>query len=403
MPTAVVFAAEADMALRFLTAGESHGPALTIIVEGMPAGVPVTGEIIDRDLRRRMAGHGRGGRMRIESDSVEIRAGVRFGRTLGSPVALGIANLDHASWLDAMRTDGTHPGAKTARAVTLPRPGHADLAGALKYGTHDAREISERASARETAARTAAGALARALLGPAGIEVTSYTVSVGDAVGPVVGDEGFDALLALPDDAPMRTPDDAARRAMIEAVDRARAAGDSVGGTFEVLARGVPAGLGSHVHWDRKLDGRLGGAVMSIPAVKAVSIGDGVENAGRRGSVTHDPIAYDAEAGRFRRDSNRAGGIEGGISNGETVRVRGYLKPVSTLPRPLPSADLVTKEALGASRERTDTIPIVAAGVVAEAVTCLVLADELLAKFGGDRLEETLRNLEAYRAELARF
>ena len=391
------------MALRLLTAGESHGPALTVVVEGMPAGVPVTSEAIDRDLRRRMAGYGRGGRMRIEKDAVEIRGGIRYGRTLGSPVALVIANLDHANWLEAMRPDGPHPGAEAARSVTLPRPGHADLAGALKYRTHDSREISERASARETAARTAAGALARALLAPAGIEVTSHTVSVGEASAPPVGDDRFDALVALEDDAPMRTLDEAACQAMIGEVDRARAAGDSVGGTFEVLARGVPPGLGSHVHWDRKLDGRLGGAVMSIPAVKAVSVGEGVESAARRGSVTHDPIGYDAEAGRFRRGSNRAGGIEGGISNGETIRVRGYLKPLSTLPRPLPSVDLVTKEALGASRERTDTIPIVAAGVVAEAMTCWVLADELLRKFGGDRLEETLRNLEAYRASLKGF
>jgi chorismate synthase len=391
------------MALRFLTAGESHGPALTVIVEGLPAGVAVAREAVDRELRRRMSGYGRGGRMSIEKDSVEILGGVRFGRTIGSPVSLLVRNLDHANWLEAMRTDGPHPGERAARAVSRPRPGHADLAGALKYGTHDARDVLERASARETAARTAAGALARALLAEGAIEVTSCTVSVGKAEAGEVRDEDFDRLLAIDDDAPMRTLDEAAGQAMIEAVERARAAGDSVGGVFEVLVRGVPPGLGSHVHWDRKLDGRLAGAIASIHAVKAVSIGEGIESASRHGSETHDPIAYDASEQRFRRGSNRAGGIEGGISNGEMIRVRGYLKPLSTLPRPLPSADLVTKEAFEATRERTDTIPIVAAGVVAEAMASLVVADELLIKFGGDHLRETLRNLEAYRASLREF
>jgi len=388
------------MALRFLTAGESHGPALTVIVEGLPAGVPVEPAKVDRELQRRMGGFGRGGRMKIEKDRAEILGGVRFGRTLGSPVSLLVRNLDFANWQEAMAPTGAHPGDEAARVVTRPRPGHADLAGALKYGTHDARDILERASARETAARTAAGALARALLAEAGIEVTSHTVSVGEASAGPLGEDAFDALLALDDDAPMRTVDPAACQAMIEAVERARKAKDSIGGVFEVLVRGAPPGLGSHVHWDRKLDGRLGGAVMSVPAVKAVSIGEGVESSSRHGSETHDPIVYDAGARRFDRESNRAGGIEGGISNGEVIRVRGYLKPLATLPRPLASADLVTKQAFEATRERTDTIPIVAAGVVAEAMACLILADELLIKFGGDRLEETLANLERYRAAL---
>jgi chorismate synthase len=391
------------MALRYLTAGESHGPALTVVVEGLPAGVPVERDRIDRELRRRMSGYGRGGRMKIERDAVEILGGVRFGRTLGSPVSLLVKNLDHENWLEAMRTDGPHPGEKAARAVSRPRPGHADLAGALKYGTHDARDVLERASARETAARTAAGALARGLLREAGVEITSCTLSVGDAVAPEPPDEAFPGLLELDDDAPMRTLDAAASKAMVDAVERARQAGDSVGGVFEVLVRGVPPGLGSHVHWDRKLDGRLAGALMSIHAVKAVSIGEGIESAARHGSETHDPIAYDEVERRFRRSSNRAGGIEGGISNGEMIRLRGYLKPLATLPRPLASADLVTKEAFEATRERTDTIPIVAAGVVGEAMTGLVLADELLVKFGGDRLEETLRNLAAYRESLRAY
>jgi len=391
------------MPLRFLTAGESHGPALTVIVEGLPAGVPVERERIDRQLLRRMAGHGRGGRMAIERDTVEILGGVRFGHTLGSPVSLMIRNLDHDNWREAMRVDGPAPDGDVSRSVSRPRPGHADLAGALKYGTHDARDVLERASARETAARTAAGALVRPLLLQAGIEVTSHTVSVGDARAPDLSDADFDALHLLADDAPMRTLDDGASQAMIAAVEQARAAGDSIGGVFEVLARGAPPGLGSHVHWDRKLDGRLAGAVVSIPAVKAVSIGDGVESAARRGSRTHDSIVYEAEAKRFARTTNRAGGIEGGISNGETIRVRGYLKPLATLPRPLPSADLGTKQPFDATRERTDTIPIVAAGVVGEAMISFVLADELLLKFGGDRLAETLRNLESYRAALRNY
>jgi chorismate synthase len=391
------------MGLRFLTAGESHGPALTVVVEGLPAGVPVEAERIDRDLRRRMAGYGRGGRMKIERDAVEILGGVRFGRSLGSPVSLVIRNLDHANWVEPMRVSGPHPGQQAARSVTRPRPGHADLAGALKYGTHDARDVLEWASARETAARTAAGAIARALLAEAAIGVTSHTVAVGDAAAPELSDTDFDALLTLDDDADLRTIDPEASRAMIDAIERARRAGDSLGGVFEVLVRGVPPGLGSHVHWDRKLDGRLAGAMMSIHAVKAVSIGDGIESAGRRGSETHDPIRYDAAERAFRRPSNRAGGIEGGMTNGETVRVRGYLKPLATLPRPLESADLVTKQSFEATRERTDTIPIVAAGVVGEAMVALVIADELLAKFGGDCLAETLRNLEAYRDSLREY
>jgi len=391
------------MAIRFLTAGESHGPALTVTVEGLPAGVPVDRASIDRELQRRMGGYGRGGRMKIENDRVEILAGVRFGSSLGSPIAMLIRNRDFANWLEAMSPDGPRPDDSVARAVTRPRPGHADLAGALKYGTHDARDILERSSARETAARTAAGAVAGCLLSEVGVEVTSHTVAVGDAWAAELGEDAFDALLALPDDAPMRTVDEAACRTMIEAVDAARKDGDSIGGVFEVLARGLPPGIGSHVHWDRRLDGTLGGAVMSIQAVKAVSIGEGIEGAARRGSEHHDPIHYDAEGDTFRRPSNRAGGIEGGMSNGEMIRVRGYLKPLSTLPRPLASIDLVSKEPFEAQRERTDTIPIVAAGVVGEAVVRLVLADELIRKFGGDRIDETRRNLEGYRASLRAF
>jgi chorismate synthase len=314
-----------------------------------------------------------------------------------------VRNLDFENWKEAMSPAGPHPGPDVARAVTRPRPGHADLAGALKYGTHDARDVFERSSARETAARTVAGTLAKILLEAAEIQVTSRTVAVGEATSPELEEGDFEALLDMPDDAPMRTTDAETIRAMITAVDGARAAQDSIGGVFEVLARGVPPGLGSHVHWERRLDGRLGGALLSIQAVKAVAVGEGVEGSARRGSEQHDAIAYDHSASRFSRSSNRAGGIEGGMSNGEMIRVRGYLKPLSTLPRPLPSADLETKQPFEAIKERTDTIPIVAAGVVGEAMVAWVLADELLTKFGGDRIDETLRNLAAYQESLRSY
>ncbi|HVQ35358.1 MAG TPA: chorismate synthase, partial [Candidatus Bathyarchaeia archaeon] len=349
------------------------------------------------------AGHGRGGRMAIEADAVEILGGVRHGRTLGSPVALVIRNRDHASWTEVMGVEAPEAPAGPDRRVTRPRPGHADLAGALKHGTHDARDILERASARETAARVAAGALAKILLAELGVVVTSRTAGVGAAKAPDAEAVAIDDLLALPDDAPMRALDPAAVAAMIAAVDAARAAGDSVGGAFEVLARGAPPGLGSHVHWDRRLDGRLGGALLSIPAVKAVAIGDGLETAAGAGSAAHDPIAYDEVRRTFVRPTNRAGGIEGGMTNGEIVRAVCYLKPLSTLPRALPSVDLVTKEPFSAATERTDTIPIVAAGVVGEAMVALVLADEVLVKFGGDALGDVVAAHDAYRRRLASF
>ena len=391
------------MGLRFLTAGESHGPALTAIVEGLPAGVPVERSSIDRELRRRMGGYGRGGRMAIEADAVEILGGVRHGRTLGAPVSLLIRNRDHANWAGVMATEGSPPPAAAERAVTRPRPGHADLAGALKYGTHDARDVLERASARETAARVAAGALAKALLGAVAVAVTSRTVAVGSASAPPDEGEDLDALFALPDDLPMRSPRTSTIEAMIRAVDAARKAGDSVGGAFEVVARGVPPGLGSHVHWDRRLDGRLGGALLSIQAVKAVAIGGGLEVAAGSGREAHDPIGYDRDRGRFTRASNRAGGIEGGMTNGEPVRVTGWLKPLATLPRALPSVDLVTKESFVADVERTDTIPIVAAGVVAEAMIAIVLADALLEKLGGDSVAEVQANLRGYESRLKSY
>jgi len=389
--------------VRFLTAGESHGSALTVIVEGLPAGIPIDPRAVARVMRRRRAGYGRGGRMAIETDDVEIVGGVRFGATLGAPVALRIVNRDYERWREAMRTDGPRPPGDAARAVTRPRPGHADLAGALKYDTHDARDVLERASARETAARVAAGALAAALLGELGVAVTSRTVSVGGVAAEEFADERFDDLVALPDDAELRCLARGEVDAMIAAIDGARVRGDSLGGSFEVLARGVPPGIGSHVHWDRRLDARLGAAVMSIPAVKAVSIGEGIEGAAAFGSAHHDEIAYDAARRSFVRPTNRAGGIEGGMSNGEMVRIRGYLKPLATLPRPLSSVDLVDKRGFPAAVERTDTIPIVAAGVVGEAMVAVVLADEMLRKLGGDSVRETRRNLEGYLAQLREF
>jgi chorismate synthase len=388
------------MLLRFLTAGESHGPALTVIVEGLPAGLEIDVEGVGRELLRRRGGYGRGGRMKIESDAFEVLGGIRFGKTLGSPVSLVIPNLDHTNWTSVMAVDGEPT---EDRKVTAPRPGHADLAGALKYGTHDARDILERSSARETTARTAAGALAKQFLAALGVDVTSATVSVGEDLGCVTTDDQFDALQALPDDAPFRCLDAGCIRRMTAAVERARKNGDSVGGSFQVLVRSAPVGLGSHVHWDRKLDGLLGQAVMSIPAVKAVSIGDGVEGAFRQGSRHHDPINYNEKDSTFTRRTNRAGGMEGGISNGEMIRVTAYLKPLSTLLKPLPSTDLASKATSKAAVERTDTIPIVAAGVVGEAMVALVLADECLRKFGGDSMAEVSRNLQAYQAALNSF
>ena len=391
------------MPLRFLTAGESHGPALTTIIEGLPAGVPVDKATIDRELRRRMGGYGRGGRMKLEADEVEILGGTRFGRSLGSPIALLIRNRDYINWRQSMDPQGSRPSGDEIRAITRPRPGHADLAGALKFGTHDARDILERASARETAARTAAGAVAKALLRELGIVVTSRTVAVGGALAGTDEGDDIDALLALPDDAPMRSPSAATVEAMMAAVDEARGRADSVGGSFEVMARGIPPGIGSHVHWDRRLDARLGAALLSIQAVKGVAIGDGIEVAGGGGREAHDPIGYDPSKRGFTRPSNRAGGIEGGMTNGEIVRLRAYLKPLATIPAALPSVDLVTKEPSIADVERTDTVPIVAAGVVGEAMASLVLADAMLEKFGGDSLGETRANLDAYLRSLREY
>jgi len=386
--------------LRFHTAGESHGPALAAIVEGLPSGVPVSPDAIDHELRRRQGGYGRGGRMRIESDRAEILSGVRHGETLGSPVTLLVRNRDWANWTAAMSpAPAENAGDDEAmRRVFFPRPGHADLVGALKYDRTDARDILERASARETAARVAAGALAKALLGAAGISVGSHVVSIGGIVA-ARPDELPAGLNAASDPSPVRCLDGEAEGRMIDAIDEAKRAGDTLGGVVEVVARGVPAGLGSHVSWDRKLDGRLAGALMSIQAIKGVEIGLGFEAAARPGSRVHDAIRLDEaveRGGGYGRIGNNAGGLEGGITTGQPLVVRAAMKPISTLMQPLGTVDLRTGEPAEAVRERSDVCAVPAAGVVAEAMVALVLADALLEKAGGDSLGEVLRNLEGY-------
>ena len=381
--------------LRYLTAGESHGQALVVIVEGLPAGLPVTVEDIQAELARRRLGYGRGPRQRFEVDELTLVGGVRHGRTLGSPVAIEIKNTE---WF---RSDKWHaemspaPG-QTADPLTQVRPGHADLAGMQKYGFTDARDVLERASARETAARVAAGALAKLLLGTIGVEILSHVLQMGAARSkaterPTIAD------LATVDESPVRCFDKAAEEAMIAEIQAAAKDGDSLGGIVEVLAYGVPVGLGSHVHWDRKLDALLAQAVMSIQAVKGVEIGDGFDVAGRRGSDAHDPITWDQAAGVYRRESALAGGTEGGMSTGDLLVVRAAMKPLATLNRPtLKTVDVVTKEETVSFKERTDVTAVPAMGVVAETMVALVLAAEAQRKFGGDSVGEFVRNAESF-------
>lgn len=390
---------------RFLTAGESHGPALSVIVDGLPSGLEISADAIDFDLKRRQAGYGRGGRMTIEQDHAKILGGVRHGRTLGGPVALVIENRDWPNWTEAMSVEPPSGAADDAalRRVRHPRPGHADLAGALKHGTHDVRDVLERASARETTSRVAAGALARALLARFDIAIASHTV----AVGAVALEDGtqlpWDVIARVPADSPLRCADPAAEKKMMAAIDQARAARDSLGGASQVVARGVPPGLGSCRLWDTRLEARLGQALLSIHAVKAVEIGDGIAAAALPGSRVHDEIHYDAGQRRFYRRTNRAGGIEGGMTNGEEVRATVFLKPLSTLPRPLHSVDLVDKTEVEATVERTDTCVVPAAGVIAEAMAAIVLAEAFLEKFGGDSIAETERNVRGYLDQVRAF
>ena len=382
--------------MRYLTAGESHGPALTVILEGCPAGLPISPDDVNIQLARRQMGFGRGARQRIEQDQVEILSGVRRGETLGSPITLLIRNRDHQAWSETMGVE-TREGSPD-RGVTLPRPGHADLAGSLKYDRRDARDILERASARETAARVAAGAVARKLLQAAGIRIASCVL----AIGPVKVERNvtWEDCQGLDGDMPI--PDEEARQRAMKAIQGARDAGDTLGGVILVIASGIPQGLGSHVQWDRRLDARLAAQFMSIPSAKAVEIGDGVAVSAGPGSEAHDAILHTPGRG-FHHPSNRAGGIEGGMTNGEEVRVSAYFKPISTLMRPLQSADLLTKASGKAQIERSDVCAIPAAAVIGEAVMALCLAEAFQEKFGGDSLRELLRNAEAYRLQVLEY
>ena len=399
-------------AFRFLTAGESHGPALGVTIEGVPAGLALTEDAIAVDLSRRQKGYGRGARQTIEQDRAEILGGVRHGRTLGSPVLLLVRNRDWENWTEVMQVgplddetaealrSKSEGGDKRATPVTRVRPGHADLAGALKYGFNDVRNVLERASARETAARVAAGAVARAFLRELGIEVWSFTAEVG---GIAVDPANCTRAREEADASPLRCPDPAAEAAMIARIDEARSNGDTIGGVFEVVVHGLPIGLGSYVHWDRRLDGALAAAVMSINIVKGVEFGLGFEQTRRFGSAVHDVIAGRDGGGRWVHRSNNAGGLTGGVTNGEPLVVRGAVKPISTLARPLPSADLITGEAVEkAHYERSDISVVPAAGVVAEAMVMLTLAAFVLEKTGGDTIEDVLANLATYRARIAR-
>ena len=385
--------------LRWFTAGESHGPELVAMLEGCPAGLPLLAEHIDGDLARRQKGYGRGGRMKIETDRAALVAGVRGGETLGSPIALVITNRDFASWEGRM---GAAPFPAPPEPVIRPRPGHADLAGGLKYDRRDLRDILERASARETAARVASGAVAKRLLHEVGIHLVGHVRSIGDVVA-AESELPFEALDARARASDLSCADPDAELKMREAIHAASHAGDTLGGVVEVVAVGAPPGLGSHVHWDRKLDGRLAGALMSIQAIKGVEIGLGFEAARRRGSQVHDPIGWSAEARRFPRASNGAGGLEGGITNGMPIVCRAAMKPIATLRRALPSVDVLTKEPFDAAFERSDICAVAAAAVVAEAMVALVLADALLEKTGGDSLREVKRNLEAFAQAQAEF
>jgi chorismate synthase len=384
------------MPIRFTTAGESHGPGLTAIVEGLPAGLELKPDDVDRDLARRQLGHGRGGRMKIESDRAEVYAGVRHGRTLGSPLALRIVNRDYANWEERMNP---WPVDGDVDEVHLPRPGHADLAGVQKFGYSDVRNVLERASARETAARVAAGGLAKALLRVVGVEVRSHVVQIGSAKAPEREELRVEDFAAV-DESPVRCLDAEATDAMVAEIDAARKANESLGGVFEVRAFGLVPGLGSHLSWSERLDGRLAQAIMSIQAMKGVSIGDAFAVAGKVGSEAHDEIFWSEEQGYFR-ETNRAGGLEGGMTNGQQLVVRGAMKPLPTLTQPLRSVDISTKEPAAALRERTDSCTVPAAGVVGEAMVALVMASCYVEKFGGDHVDDLRAALGAYEERIA--
>ena len=389
--------------LRFYTAGESHGQALLAFLSGLPAGLNVDIAAINHELHRRQLGYGRGGRQKIEKDTVEIFAGVRLGQTIGAPIALRIENRDWANWEKILPVQASDAPETESRKLVAPRPGHADLAGSQKFNFHDARYVLERASARETAARVAAGAFAKQLLKEFGTEIASHTTQVGHV--RLERAAKWEEIRSVCQDmeSPLRCVDAAVQEKMRMEVDAALKAGDTVGGVFEIVARRVPVGLGSHAQWDEKLDGRLAQALMSVQAVKAVEIGSGILAAGSYGSEVQDEISYDKATRKFHRSSNRAGGLEGGITNGEDVAIRGFLKPISTLRKALGTANMVTKEPVQAAYERSDWCVVPAAGVAGEAMVALVLADAFLQKFGGDSLAETRRNFENYGRQIDEF
>ena len=415
------------MFFKFTTAGESHGRALVAVIEGLPASLPIDIAKIDLELWRRQQGYGRGGRMKIEKDQVQVLSGVRHGKALGSPVALMIENRDFVHWEDVMSSEELDVKPKNPRLVTRPRPGHADLPGGMKYGARDLRNVLERASARETTARVAAGAIAKQLLGEFGIEIRSHVVKLGSVPESPL-EKSWEEVAAIAYDSPLSCADDAIQAQMIEVIDKAKEDGDTLGGVFEVIVKGLPVGLGSAFSWNEKLDGRIAQAFMSIHAVKGVEIGDGIANASRPGSEVHDEIFVNAERGMrnaefdssesnaaqgsedsafriprsaFSRKTNRAGGLEGGITNGEELRVRGYLKPISTLKKPLRSVDINSKESSDAAYERSDVTVVPAAGVIGESMLAIVLANAMREKFGGDSIDEMKSNFENYERSIA--
>jgi chorismate synthase len=387
------------MPIRFLTAGESHGRGLVCIIEGLPANLELSSEYINRELERRQRGYGRGGRMKIEKDRVQILSGVRFGKTLGGPIALFIENKDWENWKEKMAVEGERP--ETAVPFTRPRPGHADLAGGIKYNQRDLRNILERASARETACRVALGAVCKRFLEELGVFVGSYVVSIGPLCPPIE-EQDLIKRHQLAEQSEVRFPDPSKDKEFMELIDRAKEMGESLGGVFEVFAVGVPPGLGSHVHWDRKLDGRIAQAMMSIQAIKGVEIGLGFEAAKRFGSEVHDEIGYREGEGYFRY-SNNLGGLEGGITNGMPIIVRCAMKPIPTLTKPLRSVDVLTKEEVRAGKERTDVVAVPAASVVGESALALVLADAFLEKLGGDFMEEIKERYRIYLEHVKSF
>jgi chorismate synthase len=388
---------------RFETAGESHGECLVATLTGLPAGIPISLEAVNRDLWRRQQGYGRGGRMKIETDRAEIVAGVRHSHTIGAPIAVIIRNHDWKNWTDVLPVENLPPAESKSKPVTRPRPGHADLAGAIKYNFHDARYILERASARETTARVAIGAIAKALLAEFGISVLSHVVAVGSVRLERRADWEELVTLSGRNDVLLGCVDAGVEARMKELVDEAYRTGDTIGGVFEVVARGVPIGLGSHATWDSRLDGRLAQAIVSMQAVKGVEVGFAAEGAASFGSKVQDTIHYDKEAHHFTRGANRAGGLEGGMTNGQDILVRGLLKPISTLRRPLESVDLETREPALAAYERSDVCVVPAAGVIGEAMVAIVLAQAFLEKFGGDSLTETRRNYDGYLEQVKSF